>query len=259
VVACGSAGHSANSPDQPQSATGSPASSARQPASAGPFRPQFGDSGLVTNEYAYRHPDDPARRVSPSWIVTSGSLFASGGAGWTGVPDRKTPDARSSNGTDSAVFRLVSRRRNFGGVRVTFQLFVRRHVVGSGSERHDYDGVHVWLRYLSQEELYSLSVMRWDGQSVIKRKTPGGRSNGGTYRTLANGRSVLPIGRWVPITVEAINRSAGVKLTIIIRRRLVLRFIDSGPSALTQPGAIGIRGDNTQFKFRDLVASPIQN
>jgi hypothetical protein len=213
----------------------------------------------VTNEYAYRHPDDPARRVSRDWIVTSGSLFASGGAGWTGVPDRKTPNARSSSGTDSAVFRLVSRRRNFASVRVTFQLLVQRHAVVPGSERHDYDGVHVWLRYLSQTELYTLSVMRWDGQAVIKRKTSGGPSNGGTYRTLANTHSILPVGRWAPITVKAINRSAGVQLTIIVHGKLVLRFIDSSRHALTQAGAIGIRGDNTEFKFRDLQASPIQN
>jgi hypothetical protein len=218
------------------------------------FRPGFGESGLVTNEYAYRHYSDPARVVSPDWIVTSGSLFSREGAGWTGVPDREPPDARSANATDSAVFRLVSRRQNFGNVRVTFDLLIAPTRLSPGAEGHSYDGVHVWLHYASPRELYSLSVMRWDGTVAIKRKTPGGPSNGGSYRTLTTARSVMPVGRWVPVEVQALTRGAGVQLTIIIDGRVLARQIDSSRYALTRSGAVGLRGDNTQFEFRNFRA-----
>jgi hypothetical protein len=224
---------------------------------SGVLRPAFGNSGLVTNEYAYRHPGDPASTRSPYWIATSGSLFAQGGAGWTGVPDRGTPNPQSSNATDSAVFRVVSRRRDLGNVRVSFELFVQRHAVGPGREPHTYDGVHVWLRYASDTKLYAMSVMRWDGTVVIKRKSPGGPSNGGTYQTLASARSVMPSGRWVQVDVQAINRRQGVELAIAIDGKVVVRCLDASRLSLIHPGAVGIRADNTEFKFRGFAARPL--
>jgi hypothetical protein len=85
------------------------------------FRDTFDrPDGLVTNEWAFRHPDDRDAVVSPDWYMTSGSLFTSGKAGWSGVPDRRAPDAASADGTGSAVFRLVTHRRDFGNVAVSF-------------------------------------------------------------------------------------------------------------------------------------------
>jgi hypothetical protein len=99
--------------------------------------------------------------------------------------------------------------------------------------------------------------MRWDGTVAIKRKTPGGPSNGGSYRTLATARSVMPVGHWVPVDVEAINRGTGVQLTIVVDGRVVTRQTDSSRSALTRPGAVGLRGDNTQFEFRNFKVRPL--
>lgn len=255
VAGCGSTG---KSDPASRSETSRSSSAVASPArSVDAFRPRFGSSGLVSNEYAYLHPNDPGRRASRDWLVTSGSLFAAEGAGWTGVPDRETPNARSSQGTDSAVFRLVSRRRDFRNVRVSFQLLIQRHVVAAGSEPHTYDGVTAWLHYASPTELYALTVMRWDGLVVIKRKTPGGPSNGGQYQTLASVRWITPVGRWVPITVQATSRSQGVELAVWIDGKPALQQLDTNSHALTVAGAVGIRGDNTQFKFRDYTAQPL--
>ncbi|MER7561906.1 hypothetical protein ABTZ93_02950 [Streptomyces sp. NPDC097941] len=59
------------------------------------FRPEFPERGLVTNEFAYWHPDAPGARHSPDWAMTSGSLFGLDGAGWSGHPDGERPDAES--------------------------------------------------------------------------------------------------------------------------------------------------------------------
>jgi hypothetical protein len=40
-----------------------------------------GTDGLVTNEFAYHNPADARWLLSPSWWVTSGSLFRRGNAG----------------------------------------------------------------------------------------------------------------------------------------------------------------------------------
>src|SRR5438093_2931411 len=66
--------------------------------------------GLITNAYAFWHPTAPGIAVSPVWAVHSGSLFANGSMGWSGVPDDATPDACSCNGTGSAVLRAAPTR-----------------------------------------------------------------------------------------------------------------------------------------------------
>lgn len=225
--------------------------------SSAPLRPTFGRSGLVTNEFAYWHPTAPGRHVSPYWLVTSGSLFAASGRGWTGVPDRVKPNASSSNGTDSAVFRMITRRTGFRDVRVEFELLVQRHVVSAETPRRSYDGVAVWLRYASETNLYALSVMRWDHLLVIKRKTTGGPSNGGTYQTLASTRRAIPPGRWTRISVEAVNRRQGVELAISVGGEPILKVVDTAAGSLGRGGRIGIRGDNTEFEFRDFQAIPL--
>src|SRR5438270_13153385 len=48
-----------------------------------------GPNGLVTNEYATEHPGAGAN--SPTWMVTSGSLFRRDGLGWSGPPDTVAP------------------------------------------------------------------------------------------------------------------------------------------------------------------------
>jgi hypothetical protein len=87
------------------------------------FTPRLsGRDRLVTNEYAHWNPQAPASRIANDWDVTSGSLFVHNGVAWSGAPDKATPDATSSNGSGSSVFRMTTRRHDFGDVAVSLNL-----------------------------------------------------------------------------------------------------------------------------------------
>src|SRR5215475_7655227 len=189
-------------------------------------------NGLITNEFAYFNPHDPAAVRSPVWMVTSGSLFARDGTGWTGVPGRGLTGPRSATMTDSSVFRVVTRRSDFTNVTVSFALFVRRFMPLPGSGAPSWQGVHVFMRYQSPDLLYVLSVDRRDGVIVIKKKVPGGDTAGGTYYTLAS----------------AANKGEGVTLQVWLNGHLRLQAVDNGVGdqpPITQAGRVGLRGDYT--------------
>ena len=78
------------------------------------FNRANGPNSLITNEYADRNPGDSHAVRSKSWETTSGSFFVKRGVGWTGVPDGCRPDRYSKVCNDSSVFRLHTRRRDFG-------------------------------------------------------------------------------------------------------------------------------------------------
>ncbi|UIX29796.1 hypothetical protein [Streptomyces sp. GQFP] len=231
--------------------------SAGDDSSPAEFRPEFPQRGLVTNEFAYWHPDAPGARHSPDWTMTSGSLFGLDGAGWSGRPDGERPDAESSKATDSAVFRLASRRRDFGGTRVTLRLRVDDLITTDRTPAHAYDGVHLWLRFHSEQECYAVSMARRDGEVAVKRKTPGGPSNGGTYVTLAVSRAELPQDTWVDVLATVTDLpDRRVRITLDLAGRRVLDVTDEAPGGLIRPGGVGIRGDNAAFRFRDFTARP---
>jgi Domain of Unknown Function (DUF1080) len=214
------------------------------------FAPSFPGRGLVTNEFAYFNPDHAGARLSTDWTVTSGSLFARGGAGWTGVPDRKAPDAGSQAGTDSAVFRLRSRLADFGNVSVSFDLKLLRLLTTAGTPAQDYDGVHVWLHYQSPDGLYYVSVSRRDGRIVIGKKLAGRY----TKLSLRDGHR-FPLGRWQRVETTIVTDNGGVTIRVLLNGKLVERVTDEGKGGpvLTAPGRIGLRGDNAEFEFRHLA------
>ncbi|QDQ98786.1 hypothetical protein [Tomitella fengzijianii] len=222
------------------------------------FHPEFAQqSALVTNEFAHRHPAGDGAVLSPDWIVTSGSLFARDSAGWTGVPDGADPDAQSGNGTGSAVFRAVSRRADLGDTRVDFDLRVLGFVTTPRTPAQDWDGVHVFLRYQSDAELYAVSVIRRDGTLAIKKKTPGGPINGGAYTTLAEGQSPSLAGTAVHVTATVRTMSDGsVVLSAALDGATVLRATDTGQGGppIHKAGRVGLRGDNCEFAFRGFRA-----
>jgi len=220
--------------------------------------------GLVTNEFAHWNPTNPSRVVSPDWDMTSGSLFAHDGNGWTGVPDDVPPNATSSNGNDSVVFRLNTTRDDFGDVAVSFDLQNDGLVETPRTPAQAYDGVHVWLRYQSQYELYALSVNRRDGEAAIKKKVPGGPdpSNGGTYYDLVPERRIpVPYGSWQRVRATARTiRPDAVEIELYVDGNLVLSAVDDGKMGgppITQNGAVGIRGDNCEFEFKNFTIAPI--
>jgi hypothetical protein len=217
---------------------------------------------LVTNEYAHHHPDAPGVAESAEWIATSGSLFRAGSLLWSGLPDDRKPGPGSRTGTDSAVLRVVSRRANVGAAGA---LVVRLAVYASSftstgrTPQRPTDGVNVLLRYHSPQQTYAVSVLRRDGSVAIKKKTPGGPSNGGRYDTLATvagtrGR-LAGIGRW--LNVEVIMTAVGSSVRIVLRLdgRTRLVAVDSGvpDPALRAGGRLGLRGDNCDFYIRDLT------
>src|SRR5689334_4781543 len=65
---------------------------------------------LITNEYATWNPTRADAVFNPTWEMTSGSIFSRSGTAWSGAPDDVSPNALSTNGNDSAVFRMRSQR-----------------------------------------------------------------------------------------------------------------------------------------------------
>jgi hypothetical protein len=213
---------------------------------------------LITNERAYYDPHLAGIHVSSVWIVTSGSLFSAHGAGWTGVPDDVNPNVSSSNGTDSAVFRVVTRRADFGDVSVSFQLRVAGLVTTGRTPATPYDGVHVFLRYQNQRHLYVVSVYRRDGIVAVKEKVPGGPANGGTYYTLGEARYRMPMRTWVPVSVGIVTVGNAARINLFIGAHEVLTAMSTPErvAPILAPGRVGLRGDNSQFYFRDFTVRP---
>ena len=208
---------------------------------------------LVTNDYAYFNPESPNAVRSADWLVTSGSLFARNAAGWTGRPDSVRPNAKSTNGTGSATFRTVTRRRDFGNVAVSFDLLTIRYLSTPSNPVHSWDGVHLFLHYRSQHSLYVLTLNRRDDSVLVKKKRPGGPANGGTYYTLGRSVSYRPgLGRWqhVIATIKS-NADRTVTISAYVDGRRLLSTSDTGigGGVLNQPGAVGLRGDNVEFEF----------
>ncbi|MFN8084512.1 MAG: hypothetical protein U0Q14_09820 [Dermatophilaceae bacterium] len=186
------------------------------------------------------------------WRATSGTLYATQGLGWTGpVVDPHSGGPASSN---SAVFRLVSTEHDFGDVRVSlrFRFAAPSHVADAAESA--FDGIHLWLRYQSPAEVYAVSLTRRDGLLVVKRKAAGGPSNGGTYTTLGRTDLVVAALAWHSAEATAVDEDDGVRITLSLDGQEVFDVLDSEPGRLSLPGAVGLRGDNTEFWFSDFVA-----
>ena len=214
------------------------------------FRASFANSGLVTNEYAFYNPRDVRAARSPAWEVTSGSLFAIDGNGWTGVPDGAAADITSSNATDSAVLRVRSRQDDFANVAVSFRLFLRRFVVTPRTPAQAHDGVHVWLRYQSPYWLYFASVSRRDGSIVIGKKLPDGA--GGRYVDLTRVTGhPFPFNHWETVKATIASDGDSVVIKAFVGGRLLATAVDGGNGgpAILRAGRVGIRGDNAEFEF----------
>ena len=216
-------------------------------------------NGLVTNEYAFWNPSASDRIEDGIWAANSGSLFSKDSTGWSGVPDDREPNATSSNGTNSAIFRLISKRTGIRDVDVSFRLRNEGFSVTSSTPAVAWDGVHVFLRYASEESLYYASVNRRDGTTQIKKKVPGGPSNGGTYYTLASGSFAFRFNEWQDVRATIVTRTDGaVRIELWANGALVAAATDAGVGGpVVASGAVGIRGDNTQFSFDSFIARSI--
>jgi hypothetical protein len=209
---------------------------------------------LLTNEFAYRYPSGPGSMRAAAWWVTSGSLFANDDYLWSGRPDDGRPGPTSDPWTGSAVLRAVTARDDYADVVVRFDLRINGLTETVRTAEHRYDGVHVMLRYQSEESTYYVSISRRDGRYAIKRKTPGGPSNGGTYVTLASTETPAPArirSGWHHIEVS-IRGSRTVAVSLDIDGFPVLHSVEHKPAADLTPiaGRVGLRGDNCDFLVR---------
>jgi hypothetical protein len=204
-------------------------------------------NGVVTNEFATYNPGKPKIHVSSTWIATSGTLFAQDGQGYSGRPDGGPADIDSTKGNGSAVYRVITRRRNFAEVYAQFDLTNRGLVTTPRTPAHDYDGVHVFLRRQDEDNTYYVTVNRRDNTVVIKKKL------GGNYIVLNT-----PVARKVPFggvqkRVQASVRTeadGSVRLRLFVNHQLIQEAVDpANQGPIRAPGTVGIRGDNCEFLF----------
>jgi len=219
-------------------------------------------NGLITNEYAYWSPGSAGAKNSSTWEMTSGSLFAENSAGWTGIPDVGAPNADSSNANNSAVFRLTTKRADFGDVAVSFDLLNQGLSATAGTPPVDWDGVHVFLRYQTEYNLYYASVNRRDNTVIVKKKVPGGPSNGGTYYNLGSyGSHTVPYNVWQKVKATVKNNTDGsVTIQLFADGQLVFSVTDNGSiggAPIRSAGKVGIRGDNANLKFKNFTVTPL--
>jgi len=226
------------------------------------LRPPTSD-GLVTNELAYFNPDDSSAPRSRDWEMTSGSLFSLAGRFWTGRPDAIEPDPNSASSTNSAVFRLTTRRHDFQDVEVDLTLNNRRLVTTPSTPAVNWDGVHIFLRYQDQYNLYYASVARRDGHVVLKKKCRGGPDNGGTYYELGRGEVAghpFTPGQDMRVGARVENGPDGsVHLALLRGGATILSAVDTGVGCapIRAAGAVGLRGDNDDFTFADFRIRPL--
>jgi hypothetical protein len=212
---------------------------------------------LITNERAHTEPELPGVHTSPAWVVTSGSLFADNGTGWSGPVDDGSPDADSARSTGSAVFRAVTRRTDFANVTVSLALNVTAMTTTGRTGRREFDGVHLMLRYASPQSLYTVSMCRRDGTTAVKRKTSDDAiDDEGTYTTLAQAPLKCDLRSWDTFRVQVRNTGDGVRITLWKADQQIVTVLDTGQGGappLTAPGRVGVRGDNTEFHLRDFT------
>ncbi|WP_344172274.1 hypothetical protein [Pilimelia columellifera] len=217
-------------------------------------------TGVVTNEFAFWNPRLGASRISGDWTMNSGSVFSAttplGYSYYSGNIDDNNPDALSRGGTHSAIFRMTSRRDDFRDVTVNMALSIAGFGATESTPAKTWDGVHLWLRYQNDRHTYYASLARRDGRVVIKKKCPGGWVNGGSYHELSEEVDGFPMRRnlWKDFSVTTRNNPDG-SVAIQIKREgdVVVSAVDHGVGCapITQPGALGLRGDNSRFYFRD--------
>ena len=207
-----------------------------------------GPDGLITAEGQPVPPGEP-------WMMTSGSLFRDGNTGWSGVPDGGSrPD-----GNGSAVFRMVSVERGFDNVDVSVTLRVDQMVSTKRTPEQDFDGVHIWVRYQSDRQLYAVSVDRRDDTMIIKKKCAGGTDNGGTYYDLNSfvTNAPIPFGQWQNVAVAVRNQPDGsVKITAT-RDGLSMEATDTGIGCPPLwNGGVGVRADNAELRLARIAVQP---
>ena len=222
------------------------------------------NSILVTNEYATYNPSDPASVISPTWEANSGSFWSANGTIHNAkVPiDIGAPNAQSTNHNNNAVGRLYTKQSfSLGGLNQGLAVFTfitnlglsvpSGTIDGSPNTSHDWDGIHIFGIYAAENSLYYGSINRRDGKVVIKRKKPGGPSNGGTYVDLSTYNNyTVPYGEGRRYRMEQLITSLSpltVRIRLFVDSTKIAEAFDDGSVTGVTPltsGRVGIRSDN---------------
>lgn len=230
--------------------------------------PLNGPDRIVTNEFVHFSPGSNCPYKSAVWDMTSGSLFIKNNAGYSGVPTlEKQSYCDSTDHNNSAIFRLNTKQGNFSDVDVAMDYMAVAHG-GGGAPDNSYDGIHMWVGYQNEYALYAATIFRWDGNLVIKKKVPQARAgcsdpaNDGCYYNLT-GETTHPaittanVWHHADIVFQA-NANGTVTITEKIDGNVILQGTDNnvhGPAYTS--GAVGVRGDNTEFYFKDFVVTKL--
>lgn len=189
---------------------------------------------------AFNYPDGVIADGSTPWDTTSGTAYAKSKTAWT----------------NSDVFRIITDRSDFKNVAVAFDLKVNKFL----SPSTGWHGVHIFLRYQSQYHLYYATIARPDGKVVLKKKMPGGPSNGGTYYELTPYISkAFPTGQYVNVKATVRDVSGGVEIKLYANGELVAAAVDKGTGGapITNGGKTGVRADYTDMNFDNFTVSAI--
>jgi hypothetical protein len=194
--------------------------------------------GLITNSN-----ESSAR--SDKWFLRFGSLFASNGQGWTGVPDSVWPDATSSNGTGSAYFRALTNVSNPGD-EVRFNLTMLNFTsLIDGADA--WDGPGAVLRYQSDNDYYQISINRRDDRAVIQKK------RAGVTKTLGKTARATPFNFPQAVRAAAATNSDGsVTVALYVDGVEVLSARDPS-NVIPAGGRVGLTSEDANFKFDDFV------
>jgi hypothetical protein len=208
------------------------------------FRDSFdGPDGIITNHYAYYAPPYVDAYRSPTWEVQSGCALQDGNRLWTGAPTANEPNRECSNGTGSAVFRMWTKRSDFGDVDVSLGL----RNDGFTREGETWDGVKIYLRRQDGDNFYTAEVNRREGNVIIQRKCDG------RYALLDGVRSAATparVGKWENVGGTVVNLPHDeVRIQVVRGGDVVLEATDEAGAcdALRRPGRVGVRGDRTEF------------
>ncbi len=149
---------------------------------------------------------------------------------------------------------MVSISCGYQDAAVSIDIDLRELVDARRTPKEAWDGVHLMLRYQSPYRLYYVSVIRRDGMVVIKKKCPGGPSNGGTYHDLSpHVPFVTLLGQGTSFTTTIENeKDDSVRITLYdAAGRQLVSGKDEGVGCppIREGGSIGIRGDNAEFAF----------
>jgi hypothetical protein len=202
-----------------------------------------GPDGIITNHYAYFAPPYEDVPRSPAWEVESGCALRDGNRLWSGAVDGVEPNKDCSNGAGADVFRMWTKRADFGDVAVSFGL----RNEGYAPVGESWDGVKLYLRRQDGDNFYTAEANRREGNVIVQRKCDG------RYTLLDGTRSAVTPAfehEWDEVGGTVVNLPDDeVRIQVVRQGEVVLEAIDPAGTCdvLREPGRIGIRGDRTEF------------